>query len=153
MSDAKENSPPEPHDPYLALRSANYRFFALGWMVFVLGHQALLVALGWEICSRTKSVELLGLIAGVQVIPLLLLALPAGQLADSYDRRRLVQISGLGAAVASLVLAILSHRDGMIWAMFVTMTLGSAALVIGRPARAALLPQIVPANAFGNAVT
>jgi MFS family permease len=153
MSEPLPHEDPEKHDPYLALRFRNYRAFAIGWMIFVVGHQALMVALAWEIYDRTGSVFLLGLIAAVQVGPLFLFALPAGQLADTHDRRRIVQITGLVSALASVALAMLSYREGLIWAMFLTMGIGSAALVVGRPARAALLPQVVPLHAFGNAVT
>ena len=66
------------HDPYAALRFPAYRLFSIGWMTAVIGAQATAAALAWEISVRTGSKLALGWLAGVQVIPLVLLALPAG---------------------------------------------------------------------------
>jgi MFS family permease len=144
---------PPAHDPYAALRSPAYRLFSLGWMIAVIGNQATMAALGWEIFDRTGSKLALGWLAGVQVIPLVLLALPAGVLADRFDRRNLIAITAVLNALCSVGLALLSYRTGSIPWMFLLVAGSATVLTLGRPARAALLPNIVPASAFSNAVT
>src|SRR5688572_7977361 len=151
---ALDHSPPPPgHDPYAALKFPNFILFSLGWMVSVIGHQMQSTALGWEIFDRTGSKLALGWVAGIQVIPVMALALPGGLLADTFDRRRIIAISGALAAVCSVALAMLSYRQGSVPWMFVMLLLSSAALTIGRPARSSLMPLIVPPWAFSNAVT
>ena len=141
------------HDPYAALRFPAYRLFTIGWMVAVVGNQATAAALGWEVFDRTGSKLALGWLAGVQVIPLILLALPAGVLADRFDRRRIVMLSAAANALCSVGLALLSYRSGSVPWMFVLLGVSATVLTLGRPARSALLPTIVPTSIFSNAVT
>lgn len=141
------------HDPYAALRFRDYRVFQAGWMMSVIGSQITSAAIGWEIFDRTGSKLALAWIAGIQAVPLVFLALPAGALADMFDRRRLIQITCFLAACCSLGLAFSSYRPGSVPLMYGLMLLMSTALTLGRPARSALLPQIVPPWAFTNAIT
>jgi MFS family permease len=144
---------PAPHDPYAALRHRDYLVFSLGWMVTVIGNQMTAVALGWEIFDRTKSKLALGWLGGIQAIPLILLALPAGVLADRVDRRRLIQVTALLNAVGSIALAFMSYRPASVPWMFALVTFNAAVLTLGRPARSALLPNLVPPADFSNAIT
>jgi MFS family permease len=141
------------HDPYAALRSPSYRLFSMGWMAAVIGSQMTGVALGWELFDRTRDLKWLGYLAGVQVIPLIFLALPAGVIADRFDRRRLVQVTAFLNALCSLGLALLSYRTGSLPWMVLLVGVSAAILTIGRPARSAILPRLVPASAFANAIT
>ena len=152
---ALDHSPARPgHDPYAALRFGTYRLYTIGWMTALVGHMMTGAALGWEIYDRTGKELYLGYLAGIQVIPLVALALPAGVLADRMDRRRIIATMCVLASTGTLGLAWLSYREGwgVHW-MFVCVLLSSAANTIGRPARQALLPQIVPTWVFSNAVT
>ncbi|MGB7161231.1 MAG: MFS transporter [Tepidisphaeraceae bacterium] len=149
---ALDRSPPR-HDPYAALRHPNYLIFSVGWLISVVGHHMVSTALGWEVYDRTGSKLALGWVAGIQVIPLFALALPAGHWADKFDRRRIIAISSLGAAICSLGLALLSYRSGSVPWMYAILGLNAAFLVIGRPARSSLLPLVVPPSVFPNAVT
>lgn len=144
---------PPGHDPYAALRFPNFVLFSLGWMVSVIGYQMQSTAIGWEIFDRTGSKLALGWVAGIQVIPVMALALPGGMLADTFDRRRIIALSGALAAVCSVALAMLSYREGSVPWMYVMLFLSSAALTIGRPARSSVLPLVLPPWAFSNAVT
>jgi MFS family permease len=151
---ALDYSPPPPkHDAYAALRHGNYLIYSVGWVISVLGHHMVSTALGWEVYDRTGSKLALGWVAGIQVIPLFALALPAGHWADVFDRRRIIAISSIGAALCSLGLALLSYQPGTVPWMYGILGLNAAFLVIGRPARSSLLPLIVPPDVFANAVT
>jgi MFS family permease len=141
------------HDPYAALRFPAYRLFSMGWMVAVIGSQMTAVGLGWEIYDRSQSKLWLGYLAGVQVIPLIFLALPAGVIADRFDRRRLVQVTAFFGAMCSLGLAVLSYRANSLPWMILLVGVSGAILTIGRPARSAILPRLVPEETFANAIT
>lgn len=143
----------EGHDPYAALRLPHYRRFALGWTFGIIGHQIQGVAVGWEVYQRTGKAISLGYVGAVQAIPLVLLALPAGLMADSFNRRKLVMLSLALSAACSLGLAACSYLHGSVEYMYLLLLLSSTATTLGRPARMALLPQIVPAEIFSNAAT
>jgi MFS family permease len=141
------------HDPYAALRYRDYQLYSLGWILATVGQQMQATALQWEIFDRTGSYQMLGWLGGIQAIPLLALALPAGYLADMFDRRFVATITSILAAICSIALAFLSYRTGSIGPMFAILVLSSTALVISRPARSSMLPQLVPISVFSNAVT
>jgi MFS family permease len=143
----------EGHDPYAALRLRNYRMYCLGWLVSVIGRQIQEVAVGYEIYERTNSKLALAWIGLAQAIPLLCFILPAGHLADRFDRRRIIMFTQ-GAWVASAIgLAVLAHFKGPIPLMYLMLAIGAGAHAVGWPARSSLLPQIVPPEVFNNAVT
>ncbi len=140
------------HDAYAALRIPAFRRLLLGSQVISIGTSAQGLAIGWEMYARTNEPLALGLVGLVQAIPMLLLTLPAGYLADVFDRRRLMIISLLLASVTSLGLAAFSYFHGSIFVMYLLLFLDSCALRLGWPARAALMPLLVPREAFENAI-
>ena len=146
------------HDPYAALRYPDYWLYCVGWIFSVIGHQVQSVAVGWEVTHRIggdpKQASLaLGIVGGVQALPVILLSIPAGHLADVFDRRRIVMLSMFLAAVCSAGLAVVSYAHGPIALLYLLLGLNATALAIGWPARSALLPQIVPPEVFSNAAT
>lgn len=145
-------SPPG-HDPYAAWRFRDYRLFSLGWFVSVIGAQIGATAIQWEVYDRTKSELFLSWVAGLQVIPVFLLMIPAGNVADRHDRRRVILLSNTMAALCSIAMAMISYRSGSVPWMLALLTLSSACLVLGRPARSSILPLLVSRNAFPNGVT
>ena len=140
------------HDPYAALRIGGFRLYEIGWTVSVIGQQVQSVAVQWHIAGRIGAngnpALALGLVGAVQAIPLILLALPAGQLADRHDRRRIIMVSQVVAAISSVGMAVVSHFDGSISLLYGLLFLGAVAQATGWPARSALLPQIVPDAVF-----
>lgn len=146
------------HDPYAALRYPSYWLYSIGWVFSVMGQQVQSVAVGWEILHRlgtdpARSSLALGLVGGVQAIPVMLLSIPAGHLADRYDRRWIIMLSMLFASVCSFGLMLVSQYQGSIGLMYLLLGLNAMGLAVGWPARSALLPSIVPAEVFTNAAT
>lgn len=144
--------PPSRHDPYAAFRIPAYRRLAAGSTVTQMVTAGQGVAIGWEMYVRTDEPFALALVGLVQAIPMLLFTLPAGYLADVFDRRKLIVLSLIGTTLTSLGLAALSYWQGSITIMYLLLFLDATALRLGGPARGALLPLIVPAHAFENAV-
>ncbi len=145
--------PPPRRDPYEAFRFRDFRLLTAGGFVGALGSQMLSVAIGWEIYERTGSALDLGLIGLVQVIPVVLLSLPAGHIADRFDRRRIVLLTQILLAAASLSLALLSYERGSVALVYVCLLLVGTARAFNGPASSSLLPQTVPPEAFANAAT
>ncbi len=110
-------------------------------------------AIGWEIWLRTHSTFALGLVGLVQVVPVILLSLPGGHLADQYNRRRIVTIMQGLLAVCSLGLAYLSYIEGpLVWIYACLLGIGIARAFYD-PAASTLLPQTVPPSLFTSAAT
>jgi MFS family permease len=141
------------HDPYAALRYRDYRLLLAGGVLASIGSEIQAVAVGWELWERTGSEAYLGLAGLIQFLPVLLLALPAGQAADHYSRKRLFQLAQSIAALASLGLAALSFWHGPAEWVFPCLFLAGVARASSGPARSSLLPQVVPPEVLGNAVT
>jgi MFS family permease len=111
------------------------------------------VALGWELYERTHSALALGFVGLVTAIPVVLLALPAGHLADRMDRKKIVVAAQVVFILMSLSLSVLSYVKGPIFLIYGTLLVGGIAQAYNNPARSALLPRLVPAEVFANAVT
>jgi MFS family permease len=154
-SDAQESAAPVvvPHDPYIALRYRDFRFLVFGRFFGSLGEQMASVAIGWELYKRTGEAFALGLVGLVQVLPVILLALPAGAIADRYSRKRIVAIAQFVLAFGSLGLALLAYSQGPIPLIYACLLSIGVARAFNNPASSTLLPQTVPTEVFPNAVT
>ncbi|MEO6847856.1 MAG: MFS transporter [Chthoniobacterales bacterium] len=93
------------HDPYASLRQIGYRRYLTGAFCASIGRQMGSVAITWQIYKWTHSATALGLVGLLNVIPLLLLSLPAGSLADRSDRKTVVSLTTLGVSLLSILLA------------------------------------------------
>jgi MFS family permease len=143
---------PTIYDPYAALRYKAFSMYLAGWIVGVIGDQMLEVAVGWDIYSRTHDALSLGWVGLVSAAPIILLALFAGQLADRFDRRKIVLISQLMRGLCVLVLAWISYHRGPIGSMYLVLLGAAICKAVGWPARSALLPSLVDPVDFPNAV-
>ena len=76
---------------------AIFRLLEAGRFITTFGSEMLTFAIGWELWIRTNSALALGMVGLVQVLPILLLSLPAGHVADQYNRRRIVVITEIGS--------------------------------------------------------
>ncbi|MDA0747917.1 MAG: MFS transporter [bacterium] len=141
------------HDPYAPFRFVDFRRYLSGWFLALVGTQIQSIAIGWEIYQRTGEALSLGLVGLMQALPTILLVLPAGYIADRFDRRKVVTCSLLGMTITSIALAALSFAEGSIVLMYAILFLDATAATLGRPARSALLPQLVPRDVFPSAVT
>lgn len=99
---------PNRHDPYAALRIANFRDYLGGSFFALMGRQAVVAAATWQVYQWTNSSTALGLVGLVNVLPLLALSLHAGALADRHDRRRLIVLGTAAVAVVNFALAALA---------------------------------------------
>src|ERR1041385_456567 len=98
------------HDPYAAFRSRGFSLFTIGNLLSIMGRQMLAVAVEWEIYARTHSATALGLVGLVIAVPVVALSLPAGHLADRFSRKRIILVSQIFSAMASVALALVSWK-------------------------------------------
>lgn len=110
-------------------------------------------AVMWDIYARTNSAFALGLVGLVQALPVLMLALPSGQIADRLDRRRIVLSMAMLLALAWLGLYYASSHDASMSLFYLFLFIDGLANSLIRPARTALVTQLVPLSELPNAIT
>lgn len=143
----------ERHDPYKALRYRDFRLFFLAVFLSALGEQMMAVAVGWELYQRTSSAFALGLIGLVQVFPVIALTLPAGQIVDRANRKRVMLTSQVVLVAGAAGLTLLSALQGPLILIYGCLLLVGIAVAFGNPASAALVAQTVPESAYESAAT
>lgn len=134
----------------------HHRAFVTFWFARIasgFGFQMLSVAVGWQIYAMTGRAFDLGLIGLVQFIPSLLLALPAGHMADQFERRRIVLIGQIVEWLAIALLAVMSlmndiHEVGILSLVFVI----GIAKAFEFPALQSMLPALVPLRILPRAM-
>ncbi len=144
------------HDPYQALRVPAFRRYAVGSTLMLIGQQMQMAAVQWEVTVRTgfaHAAWALSMVGLVGAVPVILLALPAGQLADKVDRKWLTIGTLVVSAACSAGLAALSIRGAPVGYTYLVLLAGATAWAIGGPARSSLLPGLVPLEVFNNATT
>jgi len=141
------------HQPYAAFRIADFRYLLVSLFIISMAHKMQQVAVGWDIYERTGSAMALGWLGMAMFVPVLLLFLPAGQAADRFSRRSLMMVSFATASIASLGLAWAAYSSASTFWIYFAVAANGVAQTISRPARAAIIPTVVPAPLVGNAVT
>jgi MFS family permease len=141
------------HDPYAALRQRDFRLLLTGRFITSFGNEMLTFAIAWELWLRTHDAFALGMVGLMQVIPVILLSLPAGHVADQYNRKRIVLISELALALCVLGLGWLSYTEGPLYLIYSLLLGIGIARAFNEPASSTLLPQTVPPHLFTNAAT
>ena len=102
------------------------------------------VVLPIYIYNRTGKASVVALLILAQMGPLLLLAIPAGVIADTVDRRKWLASMQLVMLTFSVVLAALARIDAPIWAIFLAQLGVGIGGALNMPAWSALLPSLVP---------
>jgi len=127
--------------------SAAYRRLWIGQAVSGFGQQMTVVAIAWEVWQLTHSSFAVGLVGLSGLLPLILGGLYGGALIDAFDRRRVAIWSAIGLWASSIALVLHSVADlrsvGFLYAVVAAQSLFYA---VNSPARAAMLPQLLPAN-------
>jgi MFS family permease len=131
-------------DAGLLRRRRDFGLLVLGQTVSDAGSMATFVAVPFQVFELTGSSLAVGLLGVAEFVPVIVLALVGGALADAFDRRRLVQIAEGGAAVvAGLLLLNASLPHPQLWALYVCSGLLAAFTALRRPPLDALIPRLV----------
>ena len=107
--------------------------------------QMMSVAIGWQIYSITHSAFALGLVGLSQFLPMFMLTLVVGHVADRYDRRTIAFVCQAIQGVAALTLCVATWRgmtsQGLI---YLIAAIAGSARAFESPSMAALLPNLIP---------
>jgi len=133
-----------------------YREYRLIWYAQVFASQATWmdqVARGWLLYELTNSTLQLGLVRGVQAIPILLLSPLAGSVADRYSRKNQVLVAQIVDGVLfAIVAALIFARRIEPWHVYVTAFGMSVVQAFQQPSRAAMIGDAVPVSHLTNAI-
>jgi MFS family permease len=138
-----------------ALReSRDYRVLVIGGLISGIGTQVTLVALPFQIYVLTSSSFLVGLLGLVELVPLVVVALLGGTLADRMDRRRLLLVSQVVQAGTSLCLVIgAAAGSPPVGVLYLIAAVASGASAVDRPTRAAMVPALVGPERLRSAIS
>jgi MFS family permease len=134
------------------LRQPSFLFFLLSRCLSRFSSQIGAVAIGWQIYDLTGSAFDLGMVGLVQFLPTALLVFVAGQAADRFERKRVMQLCQLAEALTALFLCWGCYggwlNEAHIFAATFVLGIGGA---FESPATAALLPLIAPQGSLQRA--
>jgi MFS family permease len=124
--------------------SRDFRRLWLGTGISAIGSQITTVAIPFQLWEETHSTLLLGTLGIAALVPLLVVPIYGGALADAVDRRRMLLLSDIALLLVTVGLLVNVLVDARVWVLFAAEALGTAAYGVQRPARNALTPRLVP---------
>jgi len=140
-------------DRLIVLRHPDLRRYLTARFLVGMATQVQTVAVGWQVFSVSGDPFDLGLVALSQFLPFIVLILPAGHVADRYDRRRVQLLTyALLAACAAALLAISMAGLTSTAPVFGVMVLFGIARAFYQPTGQAVLPNLAPIGLFPRAV-
>src|SRR5271168_1907289 len=137
-----------------AFASRDFRRYQMARMAVIVGAEAQTVAVAWQVYSITHRALDLGYTGLALFLPGLLFLLPAGHVADRFDRRRVIlacyvlQIFCTGALIE-----LARNNTRNILAIYAVLFFVGTGRAFSSPASSALIPHLVPEAHFVNAVT
>lgn len=136
-----------------ALTNKQFRFLWFGMLFAQASMQINIVARSWLAYSISGSAVALGLVALARGLPMSLLSLLGGAMADRSDKRILLIMVMFGLALLSLVNAILVHLNTIrVWHLIVIGLFQGVFFAFNSPTRQALLPELVETELIPNAL-
>ena len=126
-------------------RDRDLYFFVSARFISTLAIQVQSVAIGWQIYDMERTPLALGLVGLCQFLPMFLLTLPAGDITDRFNQRRVYSLAaGLQAVCSALFLLLSIFQPHTTWMYFVVLVLFGAARGFAGPSGSSLLPFLVP---------
>src|SRR4029077_20038202 len=141
----------------VALQYRNFRLIWFGLLVSFSGTFMQNAALLWHVSLTVppdKKAWALGLVGVGRVVPVVVFSMISGVVADALDRRRVMLLTQSLAALVAFALAVIASGGvPPIWPIFLLAAIGGGVGAFDLPARAALVPMLVPREHLPNAIT
>lgn len=140
---------------FASLSVRNYRVYAAGGIISNTGTWMGRVAQDWVVLTQLtdNSAQALGLVTGLQFLPMLLLAPIGGAIGDRFPKRSVMLVTQSVMGVTALLMGVMVVGGQMeLWHMYVLAFLQGCAAAIDAPARQAFVSEMVPPKLLTNAV-
>jgi MFS family permease len=148
-----QDSPQETHPTAQVLATPAVRFFLLARFATIFGRSLIAAMLSYHLFVVTDSYAILGLLGLVEFLPVIPVSLLAGVVADRVDRRTLLLNAAFAGLTGSAVLTWIAwQRPESVPALMLVAFALAIVVSFSRPAGSALLPNLVPAAIFQQAV-
>lgn len=140
--------------PWSAFSSRDFSLLWSASVIATVASQLRQVVNYYQVYALSGSSLKLGLTGFFQALPFILFGLFGGAVADVFDRKKLIVITQFLSVLPGLALGILTQRGAIqVWHIYVIAVLHSLVQAFGRPARTAMIPNLVPPSHLMNAVT
>ena len=127
--------------------------FLIARVVAVVATQVQAVVVAWQVYDLTRQPLALAYVGLAQFLPMLCLLVPAGDLIDRFDRKRILTLSwALGAVCSALLWWLSGHGANGVAGIYAVLVLYGCARAFSGPALQSLLPQIVPRAQLAQAI-
>ena len=141
----------------VALHHRNFRLIWIGLLLSFSGSMMQNAALLWHVSllvSPERKAIALGLVGLVRIAPIVVFSMVSGVVADAMDRRKVLFVTQSLAGLVALSLALYTYSGGTaVWPIYALSAIGAAVSSFDLPARAALVPTLVPRAHLSNAIT
>jgi len=135
-----------------ALKHRRFFYLWLGQLISIAGTQMQIWAIFWHIRTLTDQPIALGGVGLARILPVIIFSLISGAVADSYNRRTIIFITQSLAALLAVALGLLTQFEHItIWYIYGVTALQAIVIAFDGPARAALIPNLVPEKDLANA--
>ncbi|MBX7149091.1 MFS transporter [bacterium] len=139
--------------PFIAFSHPDFRYYSAARFLALASHQMLAVAMAQYLYQVTKNPLHLGWLGLSLFLPKFIFTVPAGHLADIYDRRLLILLSRLAQFFVMVLMTALYFTGKLpIMLVYPLLFILGAAYAFDGPASFSFLPDMIPKNHFGNAV-
>jgi MFS family permease len=138
---------------FSSLSNRHFLFLWLGMLFLMAGTQMQMLARGYLVYDLTNSGTILGIVNLGIAVPMLTIPLFGGAIADRMERKAIIQIGQLVAAVLGLVIGIMIHTGTITWPYIMVEAMVQGSLfAFMMPARQAIIPQLVGQGKLTNAM-
>jgi len=140
--------------PAAAFLSRDFLRYQLARVVVIIGAEAQALAVAWQVYQITHRAIDLGYTGLMLFLPGLIFILPAGHVADRFDRRHVILVCYSLQAVCTVVLFRFAWAGiDRVWPIFALLFVIGTGRAFSGPASSALVPHLVPQEHFVNAIT
>ncbi len=137
-----------------SLKNRNYRLYMSGQLISVSGTWMQTVGLSWLVLKLTGSGVDLGAVMAAQFLPVLLLGVVGGLVADRVNKRKLIVATQSSLALASLVLGVLTEMGSIhMWMIYLISVWLGITNSVDNPARQSFVSEMVAKESVANAVS
>lgn len=141
------------HEAESVYRHPDFVSFLTARVAAVVATQVQAVVVAWQVYDQTRNALALAFVGLAQFLPMLCLLMPAGDLLDRFDRRRILTLSWvLGGVCSALLWWLSSHETASLAGIYAVLVLYGCSRAFAGPAMQSMLPQIVPRAQLAQAI-
>ena len=125
--------------------SRDYRLLFIGQLVSFFGSMMTFIVVPWQMYQLTQSSAMVGYIYLAEFVPMVVLAVVGGAMADFLDKRKMLRLTEIGqTAVTAILLANSLLPRPQIWVLFVAVAMHAGLAAIQRPAFESFIQKVIP---------